>query len=244
MACAFEVAESLPQTRRRALADEALEHARRAGDRRQQARALMDRALAVGAGPGTAEFAEAEAALRELGSARHLLGLYNSAAYNDIKQGRPDAALRALEPAAPIVRALGDPRADIFLQGNIGLAALFSGDYDRARAAFEEQVRLCVMQGDEALAAEGLGGLAAIAAVEGAAERAARLLGAGERIGSVADADVMDRLEREFFASARERLGDIEWSAAHAAGAALGLSEAAELALGSNACRSARVVRP
>ena len=79
----------MPQRRRRALAEEALTHVRHADDRRLEALALMDRALAVGAGPGTDEFDEVEAALRRLGSTRHLLGLYNSAAYNCIKEGRP-----------------------------------------------------------------------------------------------------------------------------------------------------------
>ena len=36
---------------------------------------------------------------------------------------------------------------------------------------------------------------------------------------------------REFLAGARERLGEAEWGAAYAAGAALGLSEASELAV-------------
>src|ERR687889_940672 len=100
----------------------------------------MDRALAVGAEPGMAEFDEVEAALQRVGSTRHLLGLYNSAAYNCIKEGRPDAARKALEPAMPLVKSLGEPRAEIFLQGNIGLAALFSGDLESARAAFERQI--------------------------------------------------------------------------------------------------------
>ena len=230
IACEFEVAGTLPQRRRRKLAEEALTHARRAGDRRLEALALMDRALAVGAGPGTDEFDEVEAALRRLGSTRHLLGLYNSAAYNSIKEGRPEAARRALEPAVPIVRSLGDPRPAIFLEGNIGLEALFSGDHERARIAFEKQVRLCAREGEEALAAEGLGGLAAVAAVEGDPERTARLLGAAEAIGSVGDADVIERLERDFLAAARERLGDAKWSSAYAAGTALGLHEAADLA--------------
>jgi non-specific serine/threonine protein kinase len=230
IACEFEVAETLPQRRRRALAEEALSHARRARDQRLEAVALMDRALAVGAEPGMAEFDEAEAALRRLGSTRHLLGLYNSAAYNCIKEGRPEAARRALEPAVPIVRSLGDPRAGIFLEGNIGLEALFSGDHERARTAFQEQVRLCALEGWEALAAEGLGGLAAVAAVEGDSERAARLLGAAEALGSVGDADVLKRLEQRFLGPARDRLGGEAWSSGYAAGAALGLREAAELA--------------
>jgi tetratricopeptide (TPR) repeat protein len=230
VACEFEVAGTLPQRRRRALAEEALTHARRAGDRRLEALALMDRALAVGAEPGMAEFDEVEVALRRLGSTRHLLGLYNSAAYNCIKEGRPEAARIALEPAVPIVRSLGDPRAAIFLAGNMGLEALFSGDYERARTAFEEQVRLCVLEEWDALAAEGLGGLAAVAAVEGDSERAARLLGAAEAIGSVGDADVLKRLEQRFLGPARDRLGGAAWSSGYAAGAALGLREAAELA--------------
>jgi hypothetical protein len=89
---------------------------------------------------------------------------------------------------------------------------------------------LCAREGEEALAAEGLGGLAALAAVEGDAERSARLMGAAETIGSVGDADVIERLERDFLAAARERLGDAKWNSAYAAGTALGLREAADLA--------------
>jgi hypothetical protein len=41
---------------------------------------------------------------------------------------------------------------------------------------------------------------------------------------------VIERLEQDFLAAARERLADAEWSSAYAAGAALGLSKAADLA--------------
>ena len=69
--------------------------------------------------------------------------------------------------------------------------------------AFEEQVRLCAGQGEETLAAEGLGGLAAVAAIGAIPTAPPGCSGAAEAIGSVGDADVIERLERDFLGGAR-----------------------------------------
>jgi hypothetical protein len=100
---------------------------------------------------------------------------------------------------------------------------------DRARSAFEEQVRLCREHVLRHLAAEGLSGLAAIATRRGDPERAARLLGAATAIGSVGDADVEPQLEEQFFAPARLRTQ--HWSEAPTAGAQMGFEEAIAFAL-------------
>ena len=84
------MAESHPQRRRRALADEALTYAREAGDDRLVALALMERAGAVSPERDTGELEQAATALRKLGSARPLLLLYNNTAYNAIKAGSPE----------------------------------------------------------------------------------------------------------------------------------------------------------
>jgi non-specific serine/threonine protein kinase len=118
-----------------------------------------------------------------------------------------------------------------FVCGNIGLEALFTGDLDRARGAFDEQLRHCR---EHALwvAAEGLSGLAALAARQGDPERAARLLGAATGIGPWdADADVGAAIKHQFFDPARKRYGERRWSEAYAAGACLGFEEAIDLAL-------------
>jgi predicted ATPase len=227
----YDATESLPQLARRERAEEALAYAREAEDDRLAAHALMERALARGFSEGTAELTEAEAALREVGSSRLLVSLYNSAAYNAIKEGVPELARQMLDRAVPILGELQDPLFDILQHGNTGLEALLSGDIDRAERAFEEQLRLCREHVVADMAPEGLGGMAAIAAHRRDPERAARLLGAASTIGPFGDADVTSHLEQQFFSAARKQLGEEKWGGAEAGGAALGFEEAIELAL-------------
>jgi predicted ATPase/DNA-binding SARP family transcriptional activator len=225
----LDMADSLPQRRRRALAEEALTWAREAGDDRLVALALLERASAIPLEDDTGELDQAATALRKLGGARPLLALYTNASYGAIKEGRPEAAGPFLAEAVPLARELGDPVVLAITLGNVGLEALFTGDLDRARSAFEEQVRLCREHVLRFLAAEGLGGLAAIATRRGDPERAARMLGAATAFGSVGDADVEPQLEEQFFAPARLRTQD--WSQAHTAGAQMGFEEAIAFAL-------------
>jgi predicted ATPase/DNA-binding SARP family transcriptional activator len=228
----LEVAEPLPQRRRRALAEEALALARESGDNRLVAFALRARALARSAAEGTADLDDAVAALRGIGSSRELVGLYSDAAYNAIKEGNPDRARLLLERALPLARDVGDPERLAFVYGNLGLEALFSGDVERARSAFEEQLRIC-REHVLWVAAEGLSGLAAIAARQGDPKHAARLLGAATGIGPWdADADVGEALEQQFFEPARLSYGEPRWSKAHDSGSRLSLVEAIAVALG------------
>jgi class 3 adenylate cyclase len=232
----YDATGSLPQARRRRFAEEALANAREAQDERLEAHALMERALAAPPSAGAAELAEAEAALRKLGSPRLLVSLYNSAAYNAIKEGIPELARPLLDRAIPLISDLGDPVLQMLQQGNTGLEALFSGNITRAEAAFEEQLRLCSEHAvANNLACEGLGGMAAIAAHRSDAERAARLLGAANAIGPVGDADVNGQLEEHFFAPGRAEHGRRRWTEARAAGAQLSFQEAIGVALGKRA---------
>ena len=210
---ALDMAQSHPQRRRRALADEALQVASETGDERLVAVALTERTLAVSLQDDTGELEQAVAALRKLGSTRILLALYNSTAYNAIKAGRHRAARPFLAQAVPLAHELGDPVFLALTCGNVGLEALFTDDLARAREAFEEQLRLCRELVVKHLAAEGLGGLAAIAARRGNPERAAQLLGAATATGPVGDADVNAQLEEQFFAPARLRTPALEPSA-------------------------------
>jgi predicted ATPase/DNA-binding SARP family transcriptional activator len=231
----FEVAESLPQPRRRALAEQALALAREAGDDRLVAFALRERALALSAAQGTAELDAAVDALRKIGNHRDLVGLYSDAAYNAIKEGNPERAHLLLERALPLARELREPVQLAFVYGNLGLEALFNGDPDRARAAFDGQLRICREQ-VLWVAAEGLSGLAALAARQGDPEHAAILLGAATATGPWdADADVGAALEQQFFKPARQRYGERLWSKAHVAGTRLSLEEAIDLALSAEA---------
>jgi hypothetical protein len=117
------------------------------------------------------------------------------------------------------------------VSGTAGLAALFTGAIDDARAAFDEQLQICRDLVVPWIASEGLAGLSAIASRGGDLDRAARLLGAATASGPIGDADVIAQLERGFFAPARERHGHRQWTEGCAAGAELGFEDAIELAL-------------
>jgi predicted ATPase/DNA-binding SARP family transcriptional activator len=229
----LEMAETLPQRRRRALAEEALSWASQAGDDRLVALALTERALAVPLEQGVAELEQAATALRKIGGSRYLVGLYSSAAYNAIKAGSSERARPLLDRALPLARELGDPLLQAFVWGNLGFEALFTGDLDRARSAFDEQLRLC-RKHVFWVGAEGLTGLAAIAARRGDPDRAARLLGAATAPGLCTDADVTAELEERFFAPARARHGTRHWSEAQEAGAEMSFDQAIAFALTSD----------
>ena len=227
----LDAGESHPQRRRRALVNEAVTCAREAGDDRLVALALMHRAGAVSPGRDTGELEQAATALHKLGSTRVLFALYNNNAYNAIKAGRPETAGPVLDQAVPLAHELGDPVVFALFWGNVGMAALFTDDLDRAQEAFDQQLRLCREHVVKHLAAEGLGGLAAIATRRGDPERAARLLGAATATGPVGDADVNAQLEEQFFAPARAQHGTRHWSDAHTAGAQMSFEQAITFAL-------------
>jgi hypothetical protein len=234
----FDVAESLPQRRRRALADEALVLAREGGDERIVAFALKERAGAVPPEQGAVELDEAVAMLRKIGGSRQLVWLYSDVAYNAIKRGRPELARPMLDSAVPLARELGEPSELAFVCGNVGLEALFAGDLDRARTAFEEQLELS-LEHVLWVAAEGLSGLAAIATRRDEPERAARLLGAASVTGPWdGDADVTAHLEKQFFAAARAQHGKQWWNEAHAKGAQMSFEQAIAFALTPSAAYS------
>ena len=231
----LDVAKPLPQLGRRALAEEALDHARAAGDSTLIAYALAEMALSVPPDKDATELERAVDAFRELGARRAPVWVHFNAGYNALKLGRPDLARPVLDRALLLARELGNPRELMFAWGNAGLGALFDRDPERARAAFIEQLRLCAQFVDDDLVAEGLGGMAAVAAGHGNDEHAARLLGAARALGAVADYDVMAQLELHFFEPARRRYGAERWNEAAAAGAELGFGEAIELALAGGA---------
>ena len=215
----------------RALADEALPYARKSGDERLIADALALRALSFPIADVDAEIAETAALYRKVGDVHGLAGLYNNVGYTAVAQGSYERAAAYLDEALPIAEKSGEPLRVILVVGNLGLASLFMADLDDARARFAEEVRLARVHGLAWLASEGIARLGAIAARQGDAERAARLLGAAQSVANVlADAGGV-RLEEEFFAPARERIGETRWRAAHADGARLDFDEAVSLAL-------------
>jgi predicted ATPase/DNA-binding SARP family transcriptional activator len=234
----LEPDEAFPQRRRHALAEEALTYARRAADPRLVADALKDRALALAPDDNGTELEEAAAGLGQIGAVRTLAMLYNSAAYNSIKAGSTRRARAFLDQSESLARELDDQMLLAAVSGNAGLVALFAGELDAAQDAFEHQLRICRRLVIPWLASEGLAGLAAIATRNGEPDRAARILGAAAAHGPIDDDDVIvTRLEREFFAPARQRHGDRPWQQARTAGAELPFSDAIDFALDAAAIR-------
>jgi hypothetical protein len=223
--------------RARTLADEALRWAEAAGDAFTVAMAALGRAMAAQDAEELRERVELAASrLRRTGNVQQLGDLLGAAAYVALQHGSDADAKDYLRRALPLVNRVDDPYVFMLLRGNAGLAELLTGDPEAARAAFRDELELSRELVVLPFASEGLGGLAAVAAVGGDPERAARLSGAAaaHRYGEGADA-VDARLESAFLAPARARLGEGAWEAIAAEGAALGFEDAIAYALDESA---------
>jgi hypothetical protein len=116
--------------------------------------------------------------------------------------------------------------------GTLGQASLFTGDLERARQAFAEVHVLYARHGFHWVADGTFADLAALSAADGESERAALLLGAAHALG-YPDADeppIDQRLETEFFARARQDLGEDAWEQAQRRGEMLSFDEALKYA--------------
>jgi predicted ATPase/DNA-binding SARP family transcriptional activator len=218
---------------RDALADEALDLATVAADDWTIAGAAFSKAIAAST---TAELRErvdrAAALLDQVGNVYYLANLLASAAYKALCVGSDRDAKEFVERATPLARALDDPHSSMLLRGNVGLAALLTGDTEAARHAFREELRLCRELVVLALASEGLLGLAAVAAVRGDNDRAARLSGAARAHHYDQPEDpVAVRLDVAFLEVARARHGADAWHAAAREGGALSFEDAIVYAL-------------
>jgi predicted ATPase/class 3 adenylate cyclase len=216
-----------------ALADEALRCATTAEDDWAIAMAAFGKAMAASTIVELRERVDRAASLlAEVGNVYHLADMLASAAYSALTLGSDRDARELVERAIPIARRLDDPSIWMLLQGNLGLAALLTGDTDAARDAFREELRLVRELVDRPFASEGLRGLAAVAAVRGDLHRAARLVGASSahRYGQPFEV-VEARLDVAFFESARTRCGADGWDLAIREGGALSFEDAITYAL-------------
>jgi predicted ATPase len=217
----------------RRYAQDACRHARIAGDD-----ALLGLALGRLAAPSSDErdalLEQAARLLAPLGNHRDIASVYSSAAYVAMTEDRIAEATGLLEIGFQAAERSNNPYATLIALGNIGLAHLFSREPEQAQDAFTHQLRLCEQHSFRHEAAEGVVGLAAVAAAHGRDETAAQLSGAAHALGYATarfDKRVDDRLEREYLAAARTRYGDTQWRRAEQAGAALSLKQTIALAL-------------
>jgi hypothetical protein len=176
---------------------------------------------------------EATRLLEEQGNALGIADTLTVAIYSALSMGADEDARAFAERAVPIARDLDERYLTMLLDGNLGLAALFTGDVEAAREAFRGEMTLCRELAVVPFAQESLRGHAAVATIDGDDERAARLLGAAEAHRLDAPFDpVLERLAATFFEPARARLGAGAWDAAAREGAALSTAEAIAYALG------------
>ncbi|HVI17646.1 MAG TPA: hypothetical protein VM712_04680, partial [Gaiellales bacterium] len=120
----------------------------------------------------------------------------------------------------------------MLLRGQMGAAALFTGDTQGAQDAFREELALCRELVVLPAASLGLAGLAAVAVLHGDLARAARLCGAaaahhyGQPHGPV-----QGRLRARYLEPARTGFGPDTWDAAVRAGSALSFKQAIDYAV-------------
>ena len=216
-----------------ALADEALHWARAAGDNWEIAEASRAKALAASSIAELRERVDTAASLlTDVGNVHELGYLLSSAAYAALCLGSERDATELAARAAPITRALDSRYARMLNSGNLGLAALLSGETDSASHAFHEELTLCREIVARPVAFEGLLGLAAIAATHGDDRRAATLVGAANahRYDKTED-PVETRLEGSFLEPACRRYGTGAWNTAAREGSALSFEAAIAYAL-------------
>jgi predicted ATPase/class 3 adenylate cyclase len=217
-----------------ALADEALDRATVAGDDWTSAQAVYAKAIAA---PTITDLRErvdrAAERLDEVGNVYHLAHLFAAVSYRAVLLGGDRDAKDLVDRAIPLAHKLDTPYLWMMLQGNSGLACLLTGDTDAAAHAFREELRLCRELVLLPFASEGLLGLAAVAAVRGGEDRAARLCGAASAhvYDDPEEALVVARLQAAFFEAARARHGADAWDAAARDGRALSFEDAINYAL-------------
>jgi len=172
--------------RARELASEAVELSRALGDAGRLARALRVLGLvAVGEGEDdqyNALFEESAAHARDAGDGWALLMALNNLGYSSLSSGDPARAAELFREALSVSSERGDRRSEAFIRENLALALLEEGTVVEARHELTAALHLAQQLGFVEVAAECLGGLAAVEAAEGSWELAAELLGGAERL--------------------------------------------------------------
>ena len=215
---------------------ESVERARRLGDDVVLGGSLLGCLLSLDLiDPARAEplFTEAIACTERSGDQLVAYLLRNNASIHALRAGDLRAARAHLEQAAQAARAIGEQSSAVLV--NLGWVLRQEGDLDGARPMFEAGLRIGRRNGDRSeIAYAGLG-LACLAADLGDWHRAGLLHGAAQyfldRTGE-AWQEPEGRYRQESLGQLRARLGDEQADRAYAAGLALGLDEALDLALG------------
>lgn len=136
---------------------------------------------------------------------------------------------RVYESGAALLGELGAQRDLASLLSNLGYVWLHQGDVERAHSLFSESMTIHQAQQNKPGMIECLIGFAATAVVNGQPAAGIRLLAAAAAISSQPSASKWKATQMEFdqyFCLARDRLGEADFEAEQAAGAALSLEQA------------------
>jgi predicted ATPase/class 3 adenylate cyclase len=220
------------------LVDNALGLANRLGDRHLTARLLYDRSYALDSegdhAAAARDVAESLDLFRQLGDLRETGRVLSNLAYDEVGAGKLELARAHLAESLGIHRGLKDKHGVVYASLNLGIAEYLSGSPAAAASLFVESLQLA----RRLFLGEGMGyallGLAMIRDNPAAADRSARLHGAADKA-----LDALGRTPQPLETQLRD--ADREWlratmgaqafEAGYAAGGALTIEEAIELAL-------------
>src|SRR5262249_29523874 len=142
--------------------------------------------------------------------------------------GRHTEALALFDAAQRIAQKRSTPWMTMRVISNIALTNLLAGNTTRAREASAQELGFAIKYRMRSNTEFCLATLAALAAVDGNPERAARLLGAARAMGYPGEDDRIqeEQFERQFFAPSRASYGADAWQRCEAQGALLSFEEA------------------
>jgi predicted ATPase/DNA-binding SARP family transcriptional activator len=155
-------------------------------------------------------------------------------ARGQMRRGETTQAAALLESSLDAFRELGNKDNLSFALGSLGDLARRQGDYARAADLRKDSLRLAWEIGSKVETCYALEHLALIASANGAPERAATLWGTTEVLRESLNRSLAPSYAAEYgpaVAGARAQLGEERFAAAWAAGRALPIEEAIELAL-------------
>jgi predicted ATPase len=158
----------------------------------------------------------------------------NSLGWIALEQNDHRRAALLLHRSLALVRRIEDHRGIAMVLTGLAWAALDRDDARQAEVDLRESLALFRDLGSKVDICLCLDGLAAVAGMQGAGERAARLAGAAEAIRDAIHLDYAAVTERHYArhrGAARAHVGEEGWLAAYAAGRALPMERAIEEAL-------------
>ncbi len=197
------------------LGEEGLSVARGIGDPWVLAETLNDLACAYGDrdhSPRSVSLLEEGLQLRRsIGDIAGIADSLNNLGWEAVLAENYPKAVAYLKESLELARLLTDRPHVVLALDNLALAYLFAGEPAVAEELFSESLRICREIGDRRVAEEVLIGMAGVAALQHAWDRAARLAGAAARMAvedELVPSAVVPRIEERFLAAARGALGD------------------------------------